>query len=75
MQGLGGGGRHALAPGVAAKMFRTLAEEGIDVQMITTSEIRISVAMRRSTSSARCAPCTRPMAWMWPLDKMRSINV
>ena len=32
-------------PGVAAKMFRTLAEEGINIQMITTSEIRISVAI------------------------------
>lgn len=30
-------------PGVAAKMFRTLAEEGINIQMISTSEIRISV--------------------------------
>ena len=32
-------------PGVAAKMFRTLAEEGINIQMITSSEIRISVAI------------------------------
>ena len=31
--------------GVAAKMFRTLSEEGINIQMITTSEIRISVAI------------------------------
>ena len=30
-------------PGVAAKMFRTLAEEGINIQMISTSEIKISV--------------------------------
>lgn len=29
--------------GVASKMFRTLAEEGINIQMISTSEIRISV--------------------------------
>ena len=32
-------------PGVAAKMFRTLAEEGINIQMISTSEIKISVAI------------------------------
>ncbi len=32
-------------PGVASKMFRTLAEEGINIQMITTSEIKISVAI------------------------------
>ena len=29
--------------GVAAKMFRTLADENINIQMITTSEIKISV--------------------------------
>lgn len=32
-------------PGVASRMFRTLAEEGINIQMISTSEIRISVAI------------------------------
>lgn len=32
-------------PGVASKMFRTLGEEGINIQMIATSEIRISVAI------------------------------
>ena len=29
--------------GIASKMFRTLAEEGINIQMIATSEIRVSV--------------------------------
>lgn len=29
-------------PGVAAKMFQALAQEGINIQMITTSEIKIS---------------------------------
>jgi aspartate kinase len=32
-------------PGVASKMFRTLAEEGINIQMISTSEIKISVVL------------------------------
>ena len=32
-------------PGVASKMFRTLADEGINIQMISTSEIKISVAI------------------------------
>jgi len=32
-------------PGVASKMFRTLAEEGINIQMISTSEIKISVVI------------------------------
>jgi aspartate kinase len=31
--------------GIAAKMFRTLAEEGINIQMISTSEIKISVVV------------------------------
>ncbi|MBI4319224.1 MAG: aspartate kinase [Chloroflexi bacterium] len=30
------------APGYAARMFRTLAENGINIEMITTSEIRIT---------------------------------
>jgi aspartate kinase len=32
-------------PGVASKMFRTLAEEGINIQMISTSEIKVSVVV------------------------------
>ncbi|MCL2590487.1 MAG: aspartate kinase [Betaproteobacteria bacterium] len=32
-------------PGVAAKMFRTLSEEGINIRMISTSEIKISVVI------------------------------
>ena len=31
--------------GIASKMFRTLAEEGINIQMISTSEIKISVVI------------------------------
>lgn len=31
--------------GVASKMFRTLSEEGVNIQMITTSEIKTSVAI------------------------------
>ena len=31
------------SPGIAAKMFRTLADEGVNIQMISTSTIRISV--------------------------------
>ena len=33
------------SPGIAAKMFRTLADEGINIQMITTSEIKTSVVI------------------------------
>ncbi|MGB8856651.1 MAG: aspartate kinase [Burkholderiales bacterium] len=31
--------------GIASKMFKTLAEEGINIQMISTSEIKISVVI------------------------------
>jgi aspartate kinase len=33
------------SPGVAAKMFRVLADEGINIEMISTSTIRISVVV------------------------------
>ena len=31
------------SPGIAAKMFRVLADEGINIQMISTSTIRVSI--------------------------------
>ncbi len=33
------------SPGIAAKMFRVLSDEGVNIQMISTSTIRISVIM------------------------------
>jgi aspartate kinase len=33
------------SPGIAAKMFRVLADEGINIEMISTSTIRISVVI------------------------------
>ena len=38
--------------GVAQRMFRTIADAGINLQMITTSEIKISVLVDRSESLA-----------------------
>jgi aspartate kinase len=37
----------ATQPGVAGAMFRSLAEKGINIQMIATSEIKISVLVER----------------------------
>ena len=37
----------ATQPGVAEQMFRALAEKGINILMITTSEIKISVLVGR----------------------------
>ena len=31
--------------GIASKMFKTLADEGINIQMISTSEIKVSVVI------------------------------
>ena len=45
--------------GVASKMFRTLSEEGINIQMISTSEIKISVLIDENTWSWPSARCTR----------------
>ena len=37
----------SLEPGVAAKMFQVLRDEGINIKVITTSEIKISVLIDR----------------------------
>ncbi len=39
-------------PGVAAKMFRTLADAGINILMITTSEIKTSVLVNQGDAAA-----------------------
>ncbi len=52
--------------GVADKMFRALAEAGINIQMITTSEIKISVLGR---SRAGAAPALRVVHQAFELDK------
>jgi len=44
--------------GIASKAFRTLSEEGINIQMISTSEIKISVVIDEKYMSSRCARCT-----------------
>lgn len=38
--------------GVAQKMFRALAEAGVNIQMITTSEIKISALVERAVAAA-----------------------
>ena len=48
--------------GVAAKMFRSLAEKGINIQAITTSEIKVERADRRGLYRTRGA---RPAHRLW----------
>jgi len=44
------------SPGIAAKMFRTLADEDVNIEMISTSTIRISVVLAAADleRAARC---------------------
>ena len=42
------------SPGIAAKMFRVLADEKINIEMISTSTIRISVVVAASATEKAC---------------------
>ncbi|MEZ5297256.1 MAG: ACT domain-containing protein [Ilumatobacteraceae bacterium] len=44
------------SPGIAAKMFRALSDEGVNIQMISTSTIRISVIMAAGDMERRPRP-------------------
>jgi len=46
--------------GVAGKMFETLAREGVNIEMISTSEIKVSVIVELSKASKPSAPSTTP---------------
>ena len=52
------------SPGVAAKMFRTLADESVNIEMISTSTIRISVV----TSAADLERAARALHTAFGLD-------
>lgn len=42
------------SPGIAAKMFRVLADEKVNIEMISTSTIRISVVVAASATERAC---------------------
>ena len=52
------------SPGIAAKMFRTLADEGVNIAMISTSTIRISVV----TAAADLERAARALHTAFGLD-------
>ena len=52
------------SPGIAAKMFRVLADEGVNIQMISTSTIRISVV----TAAADLERAARALHTAFGLD-------
>ena len=51
--------------GVAAKMFRALADEGINIEMISTSEIKISCVVE----AAKAEPAVRALHAAFELDR------
>lgn len=53
-------------PGIAARMFRTLAETGINIEMISTSEIRITCMIRREHAE----PAARALHAAFQLDQV-----
>ena len=44
-------------------MFRTLAEEGINIQMVTTSEIKTSVVIDEKYMELKGMRCTARSNW------------
>ena len=53
-------------PGIAARMFRTLAEAGINIEMISTSEIRITCIVKREHAE----PAARALHAAFRLDQV-----
>ena len=58
------------SPGIAAKMFRTLADNGVNIQMISTSTIRISVVI----ASADLEKAARSLHTAFALDSGQSYS-
>ena len=56
------------SPGVAAKMFTTLSNEGINIEMISTSEIKISCVIKNYGDNVNKAVCSLHDAF--DLDKI-----
>jgi aspartate kinase len=54
-------------PGVAATMFSTLAEAGINIQLISTSEVKVSCTVDMQTAIAPLPCCARPSMLPLPL--------
>jgi aspartate kinase len=53
-------------PGIAATMFRTLADEGINISLISTSEIRITCIIARD----RVQDAVRALHRAYSLDEL-----
>ena len=61
-----GAGLHN-APGYAARMFGTLADAGVNIEMISTSEVRITCMIAEDEPRLRSPPSTGPSSWHDPI--------
>jgi len=55
--------RHALARGCRQQNVQSAGDMSINIQMITTSEIKFPSLSTRNTWSLLCAHCTRRLNW------------
>ena len=55
--------------GVAKQMFQTLADKGINIQVISTSEIKVSVLIAAEYTDSHCERCTPPTGSTPPDDR------
>ncbi|ARV58295.1 aspartate kinase [Nostocales cyanobacterium HT-58-2] len=57
-------------PGVAAKMFATLAEAGVNIQMISTSEVKVSCVI----DNADCDRAVAALCSAFEIEKVREVE-
>ena len=55
---------------MAQKMFNALAERGINIQVISTSEIKVSVLISEEYTELAFELCIPPMIWMRPRSRV-----
>ena len=66
-----GAGLHN-APGYAARMFGTLADAGVNIEMISTSEVRITrIIAEDRVATGAATRCTTPSSWSSPSRSTR----
>ena len=61
--------------GVAAKMFQTLADHGINIIMISTSEIKVSCVIDLKFTELAVRVLHRPSVWGSGRTLMRKIEI
>lgn len=62
-------------PGVAAKMFESLYNEGVNINMISTSEIRVTVLINEKDGIRAMSGIMTHLTWQINRNKRNSISV